>query len=466
MVAVIGELILPEIDELLRDRKWDDLRTILVELDPADVAELIATLPDPRHDVAIFRTLPREVASRVFSHLPENHQQSLIESLSSEQMHSVLADMSPDDQTRLLEQLPAEVSRGILAALSPDQLKAARNLLGYPPNTAGRYMTPRYVAIDPTMTAADALRHVRTHGKDLEPVSLNVLFVMNAAGKLTEEVPLASLATAEPETRVDTLHPRTLVAVPASANKDEIVALFRKYDRTVLPVVDADGAMLGILTIDDVLDVAERAATDDIQKLGGSEALNAPYNTISFMSMCKKRGGWLAALFLGETLTATAMGHFEAEIAKAAVVALFVPLIISSGGNSGSQATSIIIRSLALGELRQRDWWRVLGREVLSGVTLGAFLGAVGFLRIILWYEIGWANYDGHPYLMASTVWLSLIGVVGFGSTVGSMLPFLLRKCHLDPATASAPFVATLVDVTGLIIYFTVAMLVLRGTLL
>jgi magnesium transporter len=215
-----------------------------------------------------------------------------------------------------------------------------------------------------------------------------------------------------------------------------------------------------------VLDVAERRATEEIQKLGGSEALDAPYLEVGFWPMVRKRGGWLAALFLGETLTATAMGHFEHEIEKAAVVALFVPLIISSGGNSGSQATSIIIRSLALQELKLRQWLVVLGKELLSGIALGAFLGLVGFFRILIWYYLGWHQYDGHPYLMAFTVWTSLIGVVTFGSVVGAMLPFLLRRLGFDPATASAPFVATLVDVTGLVIYFTAALLILRGTLL
>ncbi len=224
--------------------------------------------------------------------------------------------------------------------------------------------------------------------------------------------------------------------------------------------------MLGIITVDDVLDVLQHETTEDIQKIGGTEALDGPYKQVNFWQMIRKRGGWLAALFLGETLTASAMGHFEHEIQRAAVLALFIPLIISSGGNSGGQATTIIIRSLALRELMLRDWWRVFVKELCTGLALGAFLGAIGFARVVLWYQLGWHHYEGHPYLIALTVWSSLIGVVILGSTVGSMLPFILRRIGLDPATASAPLVATLVDVTGLVIYFTAAVLLLRGTVL
>jgi magnesium transporter len=296
--------------------------------------------------------------------------------------------------------------------------------------------------------------------------TLSILYVVAGDGTLVDDLRLGTLVLAAPDARVGDLKDRPMVAIRATAPRGEAVEMFKKYDRSALPVVDDQGHMLGIITADDVIDVLEREATEEIQRIGGSEALDAPYDEVGFFHMLKKRGGWLSALFLGETLTATAMGHFEHEIERAAVVALFVPLIISSGGNSGSQATTIIIRSLALKELRLRDWWRVCGKELTTGFALGAFLGLIGFARILLWYYLGWAHYEGHPYLMATTVWLSLIGVVTFGSTVGSMLPFLLRRAGLDPASASAPFVATLVDVTGLVIYFTVAMVVLRGTLL
>jgi len=270
---------------------------------------------------------------------------------------------------------------------------------------------------------------------------------------------------AKPEQKVSELNDETLVSIPATATRDEVVATFEKYDRVALPVTDSRGVLVGMITVDDVLDVAEQKATEEIHGLGGVEALESPYFDTSFGSMVKKRGGWLSALFLGEMLTATAMSAFEDEIAKAVVLSLFLPLIISSGGNSGSQATSIIIRSLALREVRLRDWWRVASREIASGVALGLLLGFIGFLRIVIWAK-AFHLYGEHYILVAFTVGLSLIGVVLYGNLVGSMLPFLLRRLGFDPAKASAPFVATLVDVSGLIIYFTVASMILRGTLL
>ena len=460
---MIGSVLQPELEELIRNKQWTDLQEVLATFDLSDLADLLIELPD-EDDAAIFRLLPRERAGQVFSYLPLDHQESLLRTFGNDQMRSLLEGMSPDDRTRLLEELPAEVTRRLLETLSPEELKTARELLGYPPETAGRYMTPRYVALHASMTGREALQHVRRTGRGKE--TLNVLYVVDERGELVKDVRLGSLVLADDDANVTQIEERPPVLVLVTADREEMVRAFKKYDRTALPVTDADGHMLGIITADDVLDVAEREATEDMQKMGGSEALDRPYDEVSFWQMARKRGGWLAALFLGETLTATAMGHFEDEIAKAAVVALFVPLIISSGGNSGSQATSIIIRSLALRELKLSDWFRVMRRELVSGLALGAFLGAIGFVRIALWYFLGFANYDGHPFLIGSTVFLSLIGVVAFGSLVGSMLPFLLRRLGLDPATASAPFVATLVDVTGLIIYFSVALAVLHGTLL
>jgi magnesium transporter len=462
---MIGTLLQPEFEELLRGQQWDELREVLADLDPPDIAEMIADLP-AEADAAVFRVLPRGRAGEVFSYLSSEHQEELLRTLSGEQMRLVLAGMSPDDQARLMEELPAEVTRRILETLSPDELKQARDLLGYPPGTAGRFMTPRYVALDARWTADQALQHVRGRGgQGVE--TLNVLYIVDGAtGRLIQDLRLGSLVTADPKAYVAEINDRPLVAIAAAIPVQEVADTFKKYDRVALPVVDGNGAMLGIITADDIIDVIEQEATEDIQKLGGSEALDAPYREVGLWPMLRKRGGWLAALFLGETLTATAMGHFEHEIERAAVVALFVPLIISSGGNSGSQATSIIIRSLALSELKLRDWLYVLRREVGTGLMLGTFLGAIGFVRICLWYWFGWQHYEGHPYLIGLTVWLSLIGVVGFGSLTGAMLPFLLRRMKFDPATASAPFVATLVDVTGLVIYFTVALLVLRGVLL
>lgn len=460
---MIGTFLQVDLEELIHSKNWNDLRDFMRELPPPDLAEIITDLP-PEDTGVIFRVLPREQASAVFSYLPFDIQEQLIRSLSGEQMQALVAEMTPDDRARLFEELPAEVTRRLLESLSPAELKMTRDLLGYPPGTAGRYMTPEYVALAPDLTAKDALQQVRRTGQGKE--TLATLYLVDEQGKLLEDLRLGSLVLAEDATRVADIENRPLVSVLATEPRDDVLAAFEKYDRTALPVVDDRGHMLGIITVDDVLEFAEKKATAEIQKLGGSEALDAPYFDVGFLSMIRKRGGWLAALFLGETLTATAMGKYEHAIARAAVLSLFVPLIISSGGNSGSQATSIIIRSLALQEVKLRDWWRVFSRECLTSSVLGIFLGGIGLLRICLWYWMGWQHYDGHPYLMGLTVWGSLIGVVMFGSLVGSMLPFLLRRLGFDPATASAPFVATLVDVTGLVIYFSVASMVLRGTLL
>jgi len=449
--------------DIIHQRNWDQLRERLRELNPSDVADLIIALP-AEEEAFVFRVLSKEQAAEVFSYLPPDHQEELIASLTNEQVRSVLQSMNPDDRTRLLEEMPAEVTRRLLTTLSPDELKNVRFLLGYPEDTAGRYMTPRYVTIEPNMTAGQALEHIRKTGRGKETV--NVVYIVDAKGRLVEDIRLSSLVLADPETKVLDIQDPPMVKILATDDREEVLKAFERYDRLALPVTDADGHMLGIITVDDILDVAEQEATEDIQKLGGQEALDAPYLNVGVWSMVRKRAGWLSALFLGEMLTATAMSYFEGEIARAVVLALFVPLIISSGGNSGSQATSLIIRSLALRELRLRDWFNVFRRELISGLCLGALLGAIGFIRIVLWEKVHFTDYGKHYMLVAFTVWAALLGVVTFGTLAGSMLPFILRRLGFDPATASAPFVATLVDVTGLVIYFTVALLILRGTLL
>ena len=449
--------------DIIHQRNWDQLRERLRELNPSDVSDLIIALP-AEEEAFVFRVLSKEQAAEVFSYLPPDHQEELIASLTNEQVRSVLQSMTPDDRTRLLEEMPAEVTRRLLTTLSPDELKNVRFLLGYPEDTAGRYMTPRYVTIEPEMTAGQALEHIRKTGRGKETV--NVVYIVDAKGRLVEDIRLSSLVLADPETKVLDIQDPPMVKILATDDREEVLKAFERYDRLALPVTDADGHMLGIITVDDILDVAEQEATEDIQKLGGQEALDAPYLNVGVWSMVRKRAGWLSALFLGEMLTATAMTYFEGEIARAVVLALFVPLIISSGGNSGSQATSLIIRSLALRELRLRDWFHVFRRELISGLCLGALLGAIGFIRIVLWEKVHFTDYGKHYMLVAFTVWAALLGVVTFGTLAGSMLPFILRRLGFDPATSSAPFVATLVDVTGLCIYFTVALLILKGTLL
>jgi magnesium transporter len=447
---------------LLDARDWHALRHALADMHPADVAELVDFL-DEESEAILFRLLGRR-RGEVFAYLGPEHQRRIIRTTEPELLDRIVAQMSPDDRTHLLEELPPTVAHALLGRLPPSDMKHGLGLLSYSEDTAGRHMTPNYVSVSPDMTAGQALAHIRSVGRGKE--TLNVIYIVDKEGRLLEDVRLGALVLADPQTKVTDIVEPGFVSLLDTTPAEEVLRLFEKYDRVALPVTDPERRMLGIITIDDVLDVAEDEATRDMQMLGGVEALEAPYRDVGFWAMARKRGGWLAVLFVGEMLTATAMGYFEAEISRAVVLALFVPLIISSGGNSGSQAASLIIRALALSELRLRDWFQVFRRELFSGVTLGAGLGAVGFARIVVWQRLGLGDYGPHYFLIAMTVWLSLIGVVCFGTLSGSMLPFLLRRLGFDPATSSAPFVATLVDVTGLVIYFHAAALILRGTLL
>ena len=465
---MLGHLLKPEYEELIRKRDWDALRIAFEDVDPADIAEILEDLPAEDSGL-LFRILPRGTAGVAFEYLPLDQQTEIVQRLGSEQLKNVLNEMAPDDRTRLFEELPAEVTKRALEQLSAEELKVARELLGYPEDSAGRYMTPEYLALSPGMTAREALDSVRRNGRTRE--TLNILYVLDEKRILLADLRLSDLVMADPDVLVRDIEARAMVSIPATAPKEEIVSTFEKYDRVALPVTDSAGAMVGIITADDVLDVAEEEATEDIQKLGGTEALEAPYMEISTLEMLRKRGGWLAILLVGGMLTATAMASFQDLLQRAEVLALFLPLIIASGGNSGSQATSLIIRALSLREITLADWWRVAGRELKSGALLGLMLATIGFVRVVAWeglFRAGVLNrgYGEHYLLVAATVSGSLIGVVLVGAMIGSMLPFMLRRLGLDPAAASAPFVATLVDVTGIVIYFTVANVVLRTTLL
>jgi len=459
---VLGHFLKPEYEELIAQKDWESLRIAFEDLHPADIAEVLDDLP-PEDSGVIFRILPRDAAGVAFEYLPIEQQANLVKTLGSEQLVNVLNSMSPDDRTRLFEELPAEVTRRALTSLNPEELKAARQLLGYPEGTAGRYMTPEYLTIKPTMSAGEAIDWVRANGRGRE--TIGVLYVVDEKGAFRFDVRLGDLVLAPLDQKVADLAEKHMVSLPATAPRADVIAAFEKYDRVALPVVDSKGVMLGIITIDDVLDVAEQKATEDIQKMGGMEALEAPYLDISLWEMLKKRGPWLTILLVSGTLTATAVGYFQGQLDQAVVLGVFMPMVIASGGNSGSQATSLIIRALALRELELKDWWKVAVRELRIGALLGAFLAAIGFMRIVLWPNHA-ELYTPHFVLVAITVALSLSAIVLMGALVGAMLPFILRRLGLDPATASAPFVATLVDVTGLVIYFTVATLVLKGTLL
>ncbi|MEO5820171.1 MAG: magnesium transporter [Vicinamibacteraceae bacterium] len=451
-----------ELTAVIRARDFTQLRDMVRNRPPNDVAEVLTAL-GVEDQVVAFRVLPRKDAAAVFEYLSHDSQEALLKAMAQEDVAALLNEMAPDDRTMFLEELPAAATRQLLALLTAEERAVAVNLLGYPDGSIGRLMTPDYVAVREHWTVREVLEYVRTHGRDSE--TLNVLYVVDDHHALVDDIRIREFLLTDPERQVSELMDRRFVALKATDDQDTAVAAFRQHDRTALPVTDTAGVLIGIVTIDDVLDVAEATATREIHRIGGSEALDEPYMRIAFGKMIRKRAGWLTALFLGEMLTATAMGAFEEEIAKAVVLALFVPLIISSGGNSGSQASTLVIRALALGELRLSDWWRVMRRELLAGLALGTILGSIGFLRITVWS--GFSDiYGPHWLLVAITVALALVGIVLWGTLIGSLLPFLLRRLGFDPATSSAPFVATLVDVTGLVLYFSVAMVILRGTLL
>jgi magnesium transporter len=383
--------------------------------------------------------------------------------MAQEDVAALLNNMAPDDRTMFLEELPAAATKQLLNLLRPDELSVALTLLGYPEDSIGRLMTPHYIAVREHWTVRQVLDYVREHGRKSE--TLNVIYVVDEHGTLIDDIRIREFLLTAPTNHVSDLMDRHFVALTATDDQKTAVAAFRRHDRTALPVTDTAGMLIGIVTIDDVLDVAEAAATEEIQRIGGSEALDEPYMQIAFMRMIQKRAGWLVVLFLSEMLTATAMGFFEKEISKAVVLAIFIPLIISSGGNSGSQASTLVIRALALGEVGLKDWFKVMRREIIAGLSLGIILGTIGFLRIAAFSAFSDA-YTQHWLLVGVTVALTLVSIVLWGTLVGSLLPILLRRLGFDPATSSAPFVATLVDVTGLVIYFSIALIVLRGTLL
>ncbi len=457
---MLGKLLQPEVQSLIATRDFVRLREIFAEWVPADLADVVADLPE-KDKVVVFRVMPQAQAAAVFEYLDSDEQEELIHSMGREDAVRILNEMSPDDRTALLEELPAEAVRGLVASLSPSERAVAQSLLGYPEGSVGRLMTPDFIVIRSDWTVSQVLDDVRTRGRDSE--TLNVLYVLDDDGKLIDDLRIREFLTRPLDARVSDLMNDQFITLAVTDTQESAVALFRKYDRTVLPVVDSGGRLVGVVTVDDVLDVAEEAATADAHKFGGLEApLDLPYMSSGLWEMFRKRGSCLIILFASELLTANAMQSYSDEIGKALALSLFIPLVMSSGGNSGSQASTLVIRAMALGEVSLRDWWRVAGREIMSGLSLGVLLGTAGFLRISLWTLLGWDHglYSTHPYILALAVGMALVGIVAWGSLAGSMLPFLLKLCRFDPATSSAPFVATLVDVTGLIIYFTVAALV------
>jgi len=452
------EEMVDQINVLLENEDKAQLQEYLNSLNISDVEELIGELPE--NGPLFIETLSLNRAVNVFRILDFPTQERIIKKLSGDRIAGLINELPPDDRTSLFAELHGDAVQKLIQHLSPTDRKEALSLLGYEEDSVGRLMTPDYIAVKKEWDVERVLTHIRRYGKNSE--TIDVIYVIGKGGVLLDDIRIREILLVKPETKVSELMDGRLISLSASDPQEEAINVFRMNNRTALPVVDSENILLGIVTVDDILWIANEEYTEDIQKIGGTEALDEPYLDINLFRLVKKRVSWLIVLFLGEMLTATAMGHFEHAIAKAVVLALFVPLIISSGGNSGSQASTLIIQAMALGEVTLEDWWRVMRREILSGLMLGVTLGIIGFMRIYVWTLF--SNIYGSDWMLVGfIVGFALVGVVLWGSLAGSMLPLILKKLGADPATSSAPFVATLVDVTGLIIYFTIAVLFMPG---
>ncbi len=452
--------------ELLAERlvtgNLHKLKQLCLSIQPEELAEFINDSKDIDFK-KIFQILDAEKAIKTFENLDFDIQVDLLQSFSIEQLSHTLNQISPDDRTALFEKLPEESLQKYLSLLTVEERKTANQLLQYPEDSIGRLMTPDYISVREDASVQEVLDYIRKYGKASE--TLSFIYVVDPKGFLLDDIRLNQLLLSPLDTKISELMDTHYVSLNARADQETAIELFKQSNREALPVTDFKGLLLGIITIDDVIDVIEEEDTEDIQRFGGTEALDDSYLKVSFREMISARAGWLIVLFFGEMLTASAMGFFNNELEKAVVLALFVPLIISSGGNSGSQAATLIIRAMALGEVTLGDWWRVMRREFFSGLFLGGVLGLIGFLRIAVWTLFS-DFYGPHWFLIALVVGITLVGVVLFGTLSGSLLPLLLKRIGVDPAVSSAPFIATLVDVTGLILYFTLAYFILAGTLL
>ena len=443
----------------------DEFVATCADLLPADIAESLNDLP-PDGAARVLTALPFHLAVQVLDESMLERRDEVIERLPDAVAAPLVQALSADQQVRLFRLIKEGDRARLLHVLDAATREQLARLLSYPPQSAGGLMTTEYLGIPSSWTALDVRQHIARVGRAKETVYA-VYIIDEATQRLARVTSLREVIIADSGTPVMEIgEGRKPVSVRPLTDREEVARLIARYNLLAIPVLDDDGRVLGIVTVDDVIDALISEQTEDVQKFGGMAAVEEPYLDAGFWQLVYKRAGWLCVLFLGEMLTTTAMGYFEHEISRAVVLALFIPLIISSGGNSGSQATSLVIRAMAVREVSLADWWRVAVREIPTGLTLGLILGVIGLARVELWQALGWYNYGPHHLLVGITVAASLVGVVLFGSFAGSMLPFLLRRIGFDPASASAPFVATLVDVTGLIIYFTVAYLVLRGTLL
>ncbi|MFN9595649.1 MAG: magnesium transporter [Bacteroidota bacterium] len=451
-----------DIKALLDSRNQSGLKSLLESWLPDELAILCQDLT-PDDMLAVFMAIDRERAFQTFENLDVADQRPLVDILPNRLLALILNDMSADNRTALLEQLESEQLNKLLKLLTQKERAVALSLLGYPENSIGRLMTPEYFTIGKDWSVQTVLNHIRENGESSE--TLDILYIVDEKGLLIDDIKIGEILLAPLGTKVNEIMDGKRIALLVTDDEEVAINVFTENNRVALPVTDANGILLGIVTIDDILELAKKEDTEDIQKLGGVEAFEEPYMDVPVWKMIGKRAPWLVILFFGELLTASAMAFFEHEIARAVVLALFIPLIVSSGGNSGSQAATLIIRAMALGEVTTRDWYRIMRRELISGLFLGLMLGVLGFMRIAAWSAFT-DVYGPHWLAIATTIGASLTGVVLWGSLMGSMLPLMLKRLGADPATSSAPFIATLVDVTGLVIYFSVAAMLLSGTLL
>lgn len=435
-----------------------------VELDRESLRSQWEELDRTKKSTA-FWALPRPDAEEIFLTLNKHDQAWLISNLSHFEKRSWLRLLALDDIADLLQEMSDEERKEALSLLDDQTRREVNGLLAYAEDDAGGLMTPQYLRLRPEMTAEEAFRYLRAQSRSsIETVYY--AYVLDSKQTLLGTVSFRDIFLAPPQKLVSDIMKKDIVTIPENMDREEVSRIFSQNNFMAIPVVDSFGCMKGIVTYDDIVSVVQEEATEDMQKIGGMEALDAPYFNVGLFEMVKKRAGWLMVLFVGELFTASAMGYYESEIQRAVVLALFIPLIISSGGNSGSQASTLIIRALALREVRLRDWYRVLKRELISGLCLGLILGLLGAFRIVVWQSFDPTSFGEHYMYIAATVAVALLGVVLWGTTTGAMLPFILKKVGFDPASASAPFVATLVDVTGLVIYFSVASTLLKGLLL
>ncbi len=459
-------LFLPEIKEMLAERDFHALRSLLKQINPIDLASGWHAFSS-EEQATLFRLLPRHKVTQVFEELETPQQQALVENLKEIHVQQLLEKLEPSETSQFLRDLPPKLMQRLFRLMKQSDAGQVELSMTFPEESVGYIMRTKIVRLKPVWTTRQAVEHIQltTRLKEIEENFLDNLYVTDDQGILLGQLPLKMLLVAPRDIEVQGLMQRAFNSLAPEADREEAAKLFERYKLNSIPVLDSNKKLLGVILVRDALKVIEQEATEDIQKLGGMEALDDPYFQTSFMHMVKKRATWLCVLFVGEMLTATAMAFFENQLAKAIVLALFIPLIISSGGNTGSQAATLVVRAMAIGEIKFGDWWRVMRREIVSGLILGCVLGSMGFLRIFLWSQFT-PIYGDHYLLIAITVGLALVAVVLWGTVTGACLPILIRRLGLDPAVVSTPFVATLVDVTGLVIYFSVAMIVLRGTLL